>query len=289
MKSDNVAIIAAGVAFFTMLAIFPLITACMSIYGYIADTSLVQSQLSTVEDLLPDAAWDILFSQVTAVAETPNSELGIRIALGLLIALWSAGAGIRAIMRAMNIAYDELEDRGLMRFYGLAGTFTLTITVFFWLALTVIIGVPSVLAFLHLEGVAAAVTQYLPWILLISLFWVSTTALYLYGPARRPAKLRWVMPGAIMATLSWDLISLSFSWFVGAFSSFNKTYGSLSAVVVLLIWFWLTSFVVIAGAQLNAAFERRTQVDTTRGPDRPIGERGAAVADKEFILHPETD
>lgn len=279
LGQDNVTIVAAGVAFFTMLAIFPLITACISLYGYIADPTVVGLQLETISGLLPPEAWAIIDSQIMAVASAPNAQLGIRIAIGLLVALWSAGAGIRAIMRAMNIAYDEPEKRSLAAFYGLAGSFTLSITIFLWLALAVIIGLPAILAFVKLDGISAIITRYLPWILLVLIFAFSVGILYLLGPSRRPAKIRWVIPGVIFSTLSWILISVTFSRFVAAFGTYNKTYGSLSAVIILLMWFWLTSFVIIVGAEINASMERHTAIDTTRGPDRPIGKRGAAVAD----------
>ncbi|MGJ8562077.1 MAG: YihY/virulence factor BrkB family protein [Alphaproteobacteria bacterium] len=275
---DNVAIIAAGVAFFTMLAVFPLITACISIYGYVADPVRVQMQLQNISGLFPAEAWDILNAQVMAVASAPDAQLGLGIAIGLLIALWSAGAGIRAIMRAMNVAYDEKEKRSIAAFYALAGMFTLSVTVFLWVALAVIIGVPALLTYAKLDGLAAAFTQYLPWIILLSLFGFAVAVLYQYGPSRRPAKLRWIIPGCVLATMSWIFISMGFSWFVSAFGTYNKTYGSLSAVIMLLMWFWITALVIIIGAELNAAMERHTGADTTRGPDRPIGMRGAAVA-----------
>ncbi len=276
---DNIGIIAAGVAFFTMLAIFPLITACLSIYGFVADPIRVQKQLEAVSGIFPKEAWDILDTQVMAVASAPNAQLGLSIAIGLLVALWSAGAGIRAIMRAMNIAYDEREKRGVAAFYALAGTFTLSVTVFLWVALAVIIGVPALLSLVQLDRVAAFLARLLPWIVLISIYSVSVSILYLFGPSRRPAKIRWVLPGTVFSALTWVLISSGFSKFVAAFGTYNKTYGSLSAVIILLMWFWLTALVVIIGAEINAALERRTTVDTTIGPDRPIGQRGAAVAD----------
>ena len=147
------------------------------------------------------------------------------------------------------------------------------------ISLAVIIGVPSVLALLPLEGVTARLTRILPWCLLVFAFGFSCTVLYRYGPSRRPAKLRWVLPGVIFATLAWLLISAGFSKFVSAFGSYNKTYGSLGAVMVLLVWLWLTNFIIIMGAEINGEMERHTNQDTTRGPDRPIGQRGAAMAD----------
>jgi len=281
INQDNVAIIAAGVAFFTMLAIFPLITACLSIYGYFADPQDAYAQLQSVSDMLPNEAWNIINGQVQAVASAPSAGLGLGIAIGLLIALWSAGSGIRAMMRAMNVAYGEVEKRNLATFYALAGSMTLSVTVFMWVALAVIIGVPAALTLLNLDGLTATVTRFLPWVILISMFAFATAVLYRFGPSRRPAKKRWIIPGVLFATLSWLLISYGFSRFVAEFGSYNKTYGGLSAVIVLLVWFWLTAFVVIVGAELNAEIERHTTADTTRGPNRPIGERGAAMADYE--------
>lgn len=284
--ADNVSIVAAGVAFFTLLAIFPLITACLSLYGYFADPSEVQGLLNNVNSVLPADAWEILNRQITAVITAPNAGLGLGIAIGLLIALWSAGAGIRAIMRAMNIAYGERETRNLATFYAIAASMTLSMIIFVWVALAIIIGVPAVLHLLKLDDAISAFSRALPWVLLVSMFGFASGVLYRFGPSRRPAKKRWVFPGIVFTTLTWLLISFGFSKFVGAFGNYNAIYGSLSAVIILLIWFWLTAFTVIVGAELNAEMERHTTVDTTRGPDRPLGERGAAMAD---YVHNEYD
>ncbi len=279
IRDDNVTIIAAGVAFFTMLAIFPLITACLSIYGYVADPVSAQDHLVVVSTLLPGQAWSLVSDQVQAVASAPNARLGLRIAVSLLLALWAAGAGIRAMMRALNVAYGEKEKRNLVKFYGLASLLTLSMTVFIWMSLAVIIGVPALLAVLKLEEISAGLTRVLPWGLLVAFFALTTMILYRFGPSRRAAKLRWLFPGVIFATVSWLLISAGFSYFVATFDTYNATYGSLSAVIILLVWFWLTAFVVIVGAEINAEMERHTSVDTTCGPDRPVGQRGAAMAD----------
>lgn len=276
---DNVAIIAAGVAFFTLLAIFPLITACLSLYGYFADPTEVQGLLNSVNGVLPADAWEVLNRQIVSVITAPSSGLGLGIAIGLLIALWSAGSGIRAIMRAMNIAYGERETRNLATFYAIAASMTLSMIIFVWIALAVIIGVPAVLHLLKLDDAIGLFSRFLPWLLLISMFGFASGVLYRFGPSRRPAKKRWVFPGIVFTTLTWLVISFGFSKFVSAFGNYNAIYGSLSAVIILLIWFWLTAYTVIVGAELNAEMERHTCVDTTRGPDRPIGERGAAMAD----------
>jgi len=279
IHDDHVAIVAAGVAFFTLLAIFPLITACLSLYGLFADPSQIEGLLYSVNSVLPKEAWDILNGQITSVITAPNAGLGLGIAIGLLIALWSAGAGIRAIMRAMNIAYGEKETRNIATFYALASSMTLAVIIFVWVSLAVIIGVPAFLALMKLEGLTVGFSRTLPWLLLILVFAFSSGVLYRFGPSRRPAKKRWVMPGIIFTTVTWLIQSFAFSKFIAAFGNYNAVYGSLSAVIILLIWFWLTAYTVIVGAELNAEMERHTTVDTTRGPDRPLGQRGAAMAD----------
>ncbi len=279
IEQDNVSIVAAGVAFFSMLAIFPMITAGLSIYGFFADPAIAQEQLYAVSDILPEDVWVLINDQVQAVTSASNTAIGFKIALGIFAALWAAGAGIRAMIRGLNIAYGETNNRHFLKNSALAAAFTIGTILMTLISLTVIIGVPSVLMVLKLDGIIAKLTKILPWSLLIFAFSFSCTFLYRYGPTRRPAKLRWVIPGVIFATLSWLIISAGFSKFVAAFGTYNKTYGSLGAVIVLLVWLWLTNLVIIVGAEINGEMERHTSHDTTRGPDRPIGQRGAAMAD----------
>lgn len=276
---DNVGVIAAGVAFFSMLAVFPLITACLSIYGLIADPVEVEQQLQSISGVMPKEAWAIIDTQLTAVVNAPMRGLGLGIIIGFAIAFWSAGSGIRSMMRAMNIAYGEIEKRNFFKFYSLAISLTISVIFFIWAALAVIVGVPAVLNFVRLEGAAQWISLYMPWIILVLIFAFSVAVLYRIGPSRRQAKFRWVLPGVILSTLLWVLVSFAFSRFVAEFGSYNKTYGGLSAAIILLIWFWLTAYVVILGAELNAELERHTLADTTRGAARPLGARGAAMAD----------
>jgi len=200
--------------------------------------------LYSVNSVLPKEAWDILNGQITSVITAPNAGLGLGIAIGLLIALWSAGAGIRAIMRAMNIAYGEKETRNMATFYTLASSMTLAVIIFVWVSLAVIIGVPAFLALMKLEGLTVGFSRTLPWLLLILVFAFSSGVLYRFGPSRRPAKKRWVMPGIIFTTVTWLVQSFAFSKFIAAFGNYNAVYGSLSAVIILLIWFWLTAYTI---------------------------------------------
>lgn len=279
INEDNVGIVAAGVAFFSLLAVFPLISAAVSVYGYFADPNDVYNLIASVSAVLPSEAWSVINEEVIRLVTKPRQQLGFGIFISLFFALFSAGSGVRAVMRSMNIAYGERETRKPLKFFGLAVLMTVAIIVFMWAALGIILGVPAALHILRLDGIAALMARSLPWVLLLFMFGVGTSIVYQYGASRRAPKLRWVMPGVIFSTLCWIGISVGFSIFVTHLGRYDATYGSLSAVIILLIWFWLTALIVITGAELNAELERQTLADSTRGPDKPVGERGARMAD----------
>ncbi|MEP3654559.1 MAG: YihY/virulence factor BrkB family protein [Litorimonas sp.] len=276
---DNVSVIAAGVAFFSLLAVFPLITAALSTFSYFADPGDVQGLTSTFATLLPGEAYAILEGQVNSVLAAPpiNASFGIVLSLGF--AFISAGAGIRAMMRAMNVAYEEVESRNPAVFFLFGMLMTLGSLIFVWASLFVIIGVSAALAHTNIVDTAGFSSRTLPWMLLVTIFCFACGVMYRFGPSRRPARKRWVFPGIAFALVSWLAISFGFSKFVVHFGAYNETFGGLASVIILLIWLWLTAMVIIVGAELNSELERQTIVDTTRGPCRPLGSRGASMAD----------
>jgi membrane protein len=276
---DNVSIIAAGVAFYTMLAIFPAITAFVSLFGLVAEPGAVQEQFANLRGVIPDDAWSILNDQLTAVVSARAKDLSIAAVVALAIALWSAGAGVRALMIALNIAYHEEEKRSVIVFYLTAVLFTIGIGVLGILSLGAIIAVPVVLSIVDLGPIAAVVLKLLPWLVLAGFMTTALGVLYRYGASRAEASTRWVSWGAVVATLLWIAASMVFSIYVSNFSSYNETYGALGAVVILLMWLWISAFIVLLGAELNAEMEHQTERDTTIGKPKPIGERGAYVAD----------
>ena len=276
---DNVSVIAAGVAFFSLLAVFPLITAALSTVSYFVDPEDVQGLTNTFASLLPAEAYSILEGQVNSVLSAPPSTASFGIFLSLGVALFSAGAGIRAMMRAMNVAYEEIESRNPLVFFFFGFLMTLGSLVFVWGSLCIIIGVSTALSHANLENSASFISRALPWGLLIILFSVACGVMYRFGPSRRPARKRWVLPGIGFALVTWIIISFGFSKFVTNYGSYNEVFGGLASVIILLVWLWLTAFVVILGAELNAELERQTIADSTRGPCRPVGERGAVMAD----------
>ena len=276
---DNVSIIAAGVAFYGMLAIFPAITALVSIYGFFADPAEVEAHFAQLKGIIPGDAWQVLNRQLTAVADAGQNKLGISAIVSLLIAVWSAGAGVRALMSALNIAYGEEEKRGIIHFYGTAFLFTFGIVLVGLFSIGVVVAVPAALNFIQLGALTKALVAISPWIILAGVITVMLGMLYRYGASRDDPKTRWVSWGAAAATILWIIASLAFSFYVSNFASYNETYGSLGAVVILLMWFWISAFIVLLGAEVNAEMEHQTRRDTTSGPAEPRGERGAHVAD----------
>lgn len=276
---DNISIIAAGVAFYAMLAIFPAITAFVSLFGLIADTGQVQTQFASFKDAMPHAAWSLLNDQLTAVVSTGDQRLGIGVLVGLGIALWSAGAGVRAMMTALNIAYHEEEKRGVLRFYGTAFLFTIGIVLLAILSVGVIVAVPIVLSVIEPGLLTRILIKVLPWLVLAVFITAALGALYRFGASRAEPQTRWVSWGAVVATVLWIAASVLFSVYVSNFDSYNQTYGALGAVMILLMWLWISAFTVLLGAELNAEMEHQTEIDTTSGSPQPLGSRGAYVAD----------
>jgi membrane protein len=276
---DKISILAAGVAFYSLLAIFPAITAFVSLFGLVADPGQVQAQFAALKGIIPQDAWSILDTQLTAVASARASSLGIGAIVGLGVALWSAGAGVRAMMIALNNAYHERERRSAVVFYLTAFLFTIGIVALAILSLAVIVAVPVALSFVDLGPIAGVLIKLLPWLVLAVFVTIALGALYRYGASRAEPKTRWVSWGALVATLLWIAASILFSIYVSNFASYNETYGTLGAVVALLMWLWLSAFIVLLGAELNAEMEHQTAQDTTTGGPKPMGQRGAYVAD----------
>ncbi|MDZ3837878.1 MAG: YihY/virulence factor BrkB family protein [Rhodospirillales bacterium] len=279
ISGDNISIVAAGVAFYGLLAVFPALAALVMVYGLFADPADVQRQLEPIKDVIPSDAFDILSGQLSAVASKGSQPLGLGLLLTLGLSLWSATSGVKALFSAMNIAYEERESRNFFKLNAVALLFTILGLSFVIIALTVIAAVPAVADLLGVEGWARTGLLLLRWVGLAIFVMAALALLFRYGPSRATARFRWLTPGAVAATVLWIVGSVAFSYYVQNFASYNKTFGSLGAVVVLLMWFYLTAFIICLGAELNAELEHQTARDSTTGRERPIGDRGAYVAD----------
>lgn len=282
IADDHLSIIAAGIAFFGMLATVPSIAALISIFGLFADPVAVGDNLERVRPVLPGDAYALLEDQVNRLLGAGTSKLGLASLIALGLALWSSRAGVQAMMEGLNIVYREKDTRGIIRQYLSSLLLTLLVLGLAVAALIVVVALPAVLAFLHFDEIGALgawLARVLPLLVLGVAVVFVIGAVYRLGPHRAPARKRWITPGAVLATLSWVAASYLLSTYISRFANFNQTYGSLGAIVAMLLWLYVSAFVVLLGAKLNAEMELQTSRDTTTGPPRPMGERGAFVAD----------
>ena len=284
-KKDNVSILAGGVAFFAFLALFPAIIAALTLYGLVADPTTVADQVAQLAQLLPETARPLVVDQLNSVAAGSGGALGIGLIISLLAALWSASGGTMNLIAATNVAYDEDESRGFVRLRGLALLLTLGAVVFVLLAVALVAVAPVLLDALGLGGIALVIAQVLRWLLLVALVVSALAVVYRVAPDRDAPRFAWVSTGAIVATVLWVVASVAFSLYVSNFGSYNKTYGALAGVIVLMLWLYLTSYLVLLGAEINAESEKQTSRDSTTGPEAPQGERGAQAADDVATEH----
>ena len=271
---------AAGVTFFALLAIFPAIAALISLYGLFADPKSIAEHLDTASGFLPGGGMDIIKEQVQRLTQNPASSLGFGAILGLATALWSANQGSKAVFSALNNVYDEKEKRGVVKLTAVTLAFTAGALVFLLIVMSAVVVLPIVLNFVGLEGSTDLLVRIARWPAVLVLLAVFLAVLYRLGPSRKAAKWRWISWGSAFAALTWIALSIGFSWYVTHFGSYNKTYGSLGAVVGFMTWIWLSTTVILIGAQLNAEMELQTAKDTTTGRDKPMGARGATQANR---------
>lgn len=279
ISKDRLSIVAAGVAFYALMAVFPALIALVGLYGLAFDPQQVEQQVAALSGMLPPQAAEILLGQLQDLTTTSGTALGIGAIAGLVLALWSASAGMRTLMEALNVAYKEEEKRGFFRFYGTALLLTLGAILGVIVAIGMVIALPIVLRFLGLDSLLQGLISLARWPILVVTMMIGLAIVYRYGPSREKPRWRWVSWGAVVATVLWIVGSALFSFYVTRFGSYNETYGSVGAVVILLMWFLLSSYVVLIGAELNAEMERQTRKDTTKGGDKPLGARGAHAAD----------
>ena len=280
ISADRLLLIAGGVVFFGLLATVPAITALVSMYGLFTPARTINAQLNFLADVMPAASYQLISDQVVRIAGNSDGKLTFAFMFGLGIALWSANAGMKAIFDALNIVYDEDEKRGVVTLNAISLSFTLAAIVVLILTIGAVVILPLVLAFVGFGAQQQA--GWLPllrWPVLFVLVVLGLSVLYRYGPSRRRAKWRWVSVGSVFAAVTWIAVSLAFSWYLSKFADYNATYGSLGAVIGLMMWMWISTSVVLLGAELNSEIEHQTARDSTTGPPKPLGARGAVMAD----------
>ena len=276
-KTDQIVLLAAGVAFFGMLALVPALVALLSIYGLVADPGQIDEQLIDALSATPTEVRDLISQQVEDIGEASSGAV-IVVVGGVLLALWSASTGMKHLITAINRAYDEEETRGFVRLRSLSLAMTLGAILFFVIAFPTIAVLPSLIAASPLGTAGRVVVGAIRFVVLFGGLLVGLAVLYRYAPDRADPKWSWAAPGAVVAAVVWVLGSFLFSVYTANFGTYNESYGALGAVVVVMFWLLLTALVVILGAELNCELERQTRLDTTTGRPRIIGSRGAYAA-----------
>ncbi|ATG76559.1 YihY/virulence factor BrkB family protein [Pseudoalteromonas fuliginea] len=279
MNEDNLSLVAAGVAFYALLAIFPAIAAVVSIYAYFSSPTDISEHLSLFVTLLPDSSRELILSQVSSLAQSSNASLSISALGTLVLTIWSSSKGSQALITACNISYREYEKRSFFKALLVRFLFSMGAIIVAIFSLIIIGILPIVLNLVGLKEGIDLLIKLISWPLLALIFNFTLVLLYRYAPHRKPAKWRWITIGSSIATVLWILASIGFSFYVSRFSSYNETYGSLGGVVIMLMWLYISAYIVILGASTNAATEQQTAIDSTIGPAKKRGNRGAYVAD----------
>ncbi len=279
IAKDNLGLIAAGVAFYFLLAIFPMIAASLSAYGLIFDPAEAQEHVTALVGVLPGEARSLLTEQTEKLTSSSNSALSFGALISILIALWSARRGTTAMTIALSIVYQEERNRSFIRQMLLDLSLTLGWIFFFAISLAIVAVAPVAFQLLGLGTAVGIALDIIRWTTLGIIAVLALSVIYRFGPDRKSANWRWLTPGATLAVIAWLITSGLFSWYVSSFGNYNETYGSVGAVIVLLFWFYLTAYIFLLGAELNSEMEHQTSQDTTVGDDQPMGERDAFVAD----------
>jgi membrane protein len=279
ISEKNLSLIAAGTAFYAFIAIPSAFTALIALYGLAFNPGDVQHQVQAMQGVMPGEAIKLITNQLTYLTSQPNKALGIGFAISLLVALWSVTSGTTSMMTALNIVYGEREKRSLIKFYAIGFALAGAVVLFGIVSLALIAVLPAVLGVLPFGELGKNIASAVRWPILLALVMVALALIFRFAPSREEPKWRWVTWGAVAAALLWIVASALFSLYVGRFASYDKTYGSLAGVVVLMMWLYVSGFAVLLGAGLNAELEHQTARDSTTGREQPMGHRGAVVAD----------
>jgi membrane protein len=265
--------------FYALLAVFPAITALVSLYGLFADANTINEHLTIAAGILPQGGLDIVRDQVNRITSKGNATLGSGFLFGLALALWSANAGMKAIIDALNVVYDEKEKRGFFWLNLTSLTLTVAAIISLLFALAAVVVLPVLLNYVGLTDFSEILLRVLRWPALLLLIITGLALLYRFGPSRAEPRWEWLSVGSVAAAVAWLVASALLSWYLANFANYDATYGSLGAAIGLMMWLWISTIVILFGAELNSEIEHQTARDSTIGDDKPLGARGAAMAD----------
>lgn len=276
---DRLLAVAAGVVFYGLLALFPAVTALVSSYALFADPQTIREHMSFIADILPAGGFTIVQDQIERVLAKGETKLGFAFGLSLSLAVWSANGGMKAIIDALNVVYDEHETRGFFKLNAVSLAFTLGALIAILTAIGLVVAAPLGMSSIGLGQVGELLLKYGRWPALAVMILLGLALLYRFGPSRRTPKWKWVSVGSVLATFAWLVGSAALSYYLSNYAGYDATYGSLGAAIGLMMWMWMSTIVVLFGAELNSELEHQTAKDSTEGSEKPIGLRGAEVAD----------
>ena len=276
---DRLLAIAAGVVFYGLLALFPALTALVSCYGLFADPSTIGANLQTLSLMLPEGSFQIVQDQIARVLDQGSTALGATFLFGLGLAVWSANAGVKAVIDALNVVDGEREKRSFIQLNLLSLAFTSGGIAALLLMVGAVVAFPLALDHLSLAPAIQSIATLARWPLLFAILLAVLGVLYRFGPSRRAARWQWLSVGTLAASLLWIAGSSLLSWYLSNFGNYNATYGSLGAAIGLMMWMWMSAIIVLFGAELNSEIEHQTARDTTVGHPKPLGACSAVMAD----------
>lgn len=271
--------LAAGMTYYSLLAIFPALAALVAIYGLFSDPGTIAKHLDEVSGFMPGGAIDVAREQLTRVASKGNQTLGLTFIVGLAVSLWSANAAMKSLFDTLNIVYGENEKRGFLKLNAMSLAFTLAAIALVLAALGAVVVLPVVLNYLWVSNFADLLIRIVRWPAMFLVVALALACIYRFGPSRKAPRWRWITWGSVAATILWLGASALFSWYAANFGKFNETYGSLGGAIGFMTWLWISAIVILLGAELDAEMEHQTARDTTTGSPKPIGVRGTHMAD----------
>ena len=279
VSDHRILALAAGMTYYSILAIFPALAALVAIYGLFTDPASIAKHLDEASGFIPGGAAEVAREQLTRVASKGGSTLGFTFGIGLIISLWSANAAMKALFDTLNIVYGEQEKRGFLKLNAMSLGFTLAGIAFILSALAAVVVIPIILEYLGLSNAADLLIRIARWPAMFLALAIGLSFIYRFGPSREAPRWRWITWGSAAATIMWIVASALFSFYAANFGTFNETYGSLGAAIGFMTWLWISAIAILLGAELNAEMEHQTKRDTTTGGPKPLGTRGAKMAD----------
>ncbi len=276
---DRLSANAAGAAFYMIFAIVPALAAIVALYGLAGDPSRLRDQLVDLDAFLPAAMLELMDSELSRLIGQRPDTLGLTFATTFAIAIYVVNNAVLQLFDALNVIYGERETRSYIKLYGAAIMFTFGALIFVALLVNVVVTIPIILNLLPLGPLTGWIITILPLIVIFIVANIGIAVIYRYGPSRVPARWRWISPGSVSAATVWVMASAGFSWYMSHFADYSATYGSLGAIAAAMMWAYISTLILLVGAEFNAELEQQTECDTTIPPKKRAGARGAVVAD----------